>query len=186
MTTTWVCKPDRKQMERLPESREKLLTLIGMRLRRAREKRDPETGKKLGMSRARAAELLGAGEASIQKWEDGKVAASCDMIARASELYGVSTDFILGRDPRVEGKSLVDVQVMADVERAIETGDEDFARRCMNYDPPILLLGVVVPEGAELRPATQADRDITDLQRRFCEAFPKLAKHWAKRHGRTS
>lgn len=173
-------------MEKLPQDRDKLLALIGMRLRRAREDRDPETGRKRGLSREKAAAAIGVSQRALQSWEEGAAAAGCDFIARASELYGVSTDFILGRDPRVEGKSLVDVQVMADVERAIETGDEDLARRCMNYDPPILLLGVVVPEGAELRPASQADRDIADLQRRFCEAFPKLAKHWAKRHGRTS
>lgn len=58
--------------------------------------------KKFGWSREELAEQLGVSRQSVSKWELGTAIPDLDKIVRLSQLFGVSTDFLLKDDAPVE------------------------------------------------------------------------------------
>ena len=55
--------------------------------------------KEKGMSQEMLAEALGVSRQSVSKWESGTALPDTDKIIAMSELFGVSTDYILKNDP---------------------------------------------------------------------------------------
>mgnify|MGYP000848384997 FL=1 len=58
--------------------------------------------KKFGWSQEELAEQLGVSRQSVSKWELGTAIPDLDKIVRLSQLFGVSTDFLLKDDAPVE------------------------------------------------------------------------------------
>lgn len=54
--------------------------------------------KEKGLSQEAFAEALGVSRQSVSKWESGSALPDTDKIIAMSELFGVSTDFILKED----------------------------------------------------------------------------------------
>ena len=63
--------------------------------------------KRLGLSQEQFAEQLGVSRQAVSKWESGKTAPDIERIAKMSELFGVSADFLLKSDPADDTVSLV-------------------------------------------------------------------------------
>ncbi len=62
-----------------------------------------ELRKKAGYSQEQVAELLGISRQAISKWESGQGKPELDNIIKLTEMYGVSTDYIiLGREHIVQ------------------------------------------------------------------------------------
>ena len=55
--------------------------------------------KEKGLSQEALAEALGVSRQSVSKWESGAALPDTDKIIAMSELFGVSTDYILKDDP---------------------------------------------------------------------------------------
>ena len=45
-----------------------------------------------------AAQNLGVSQPTLSAWESERKSPSLDMLVKAAELYGVTTDYLLGRD----------------------------------------------------------------------------------------
>jgi transcriptional regulator with XRE-family HTH domain len=63
---------------------------LGARLRRAREQR--------GLLLSAVAKLLGVSRQTLHRWETDAFEPSVEMLARLSELYGVTIDFLIHGD----------------------------------------------------------------------------------------
>nr|DAW42952.1 MAG TPA: Repressor protein CI [Caudoviricetes sp.] len=61
------------------------------RIKEAREKR--------GITQKYVALTLGVKAPSVSAWETGKTLPSAENLAALSELYGVSIDYLMGKDP---------------------------------------------------------------------------------------
>ncbi len=58
-------------------------------LRLARGIRQEELGRRIGASKQ-----------SVSNWENGNILPSIDVLIRLADFFGVSTDYLLGRDSR--------------------------------------------------------------------------------------
>ena len=62
-----------------------------------------ELRKQKGMRQADVAQKLGVGRTTYVKYENGDNEPSFEMLNKLSDLFGVSTDYLLGRDSGYEG-----------------------------------------------------------------------------------
>lgn len=51
-----------------------------------------------GISQARLADIIGVSQQTIAKWEKQKTEPDIDTIIKLSDLFSVSTDYLLGKD----------------------------------------------------------------------------------------
>ena len=66
---------------------------LGLRLREAR--------KAAGLTLERSAELLRVSAQSIWRWEAGATFPTTDRLEKAADLYGVSLDWLMGKEKRI-------------------------------------------------------------------------------------
>ncbi len=71
------------------------------RLRQTRGMRQEELGSRIGVSKQ-----------SISNWENGNIVPSVDLLSLLADYFGVSTDYLLGRDNRrtLDATGLTDTQ----------------------------------------------------------------------------
>ena len=56
-----------------------------------------------GLNQVELAEKLGISKQSVSNWENENIAPSIDMLVKIADFFGVSTDYLLGRDGIKEG-----------------------------------------------------------------------------------
>ncbi len=62
--------------------------------------------KERGLSQKKAAEDLGVSQGLLSHYEKGKRECGLDFLVRAADYYNVSCDYLLGRSPEPEGKTI--------------------------------------------------------------------------------
>ena len=67
---------------------------VSYRFREAREK--------AGLSAAEVGRRIGVSQPAVTQWETGVKVPSVEMLCKLAELYCVSTDYLLGRDEKIE------------------------------------------------------------------------------------
>ena len=68
------------------------------RLRRSRE-----------LNQVQLAQKLGVQKQSISNWENDNIMPSVERLERAADFFGVTTDYLLGREKKTESRFLLDV-----------------------------------------------------------------------------
>ena len=64
-----------------------------------------ELRKKQGWSQEELAERLGVSRQAVSKWESGQTLPDMDKLLLLSEVFGVTTDYLLKEDVMVSGDS---------------------------------------------------------------------------------
>ena len=78
-----------------------------------------------GMNQVKLAQALGVTKQCVSNWENGNVLPSIDMLVKIAEVFGVTTDHLLGREER----STLDVSELTEVQRGhVSLLIEDLAR----------------------------------------------------------
>ena len=64
-------------------------------------------------SQVEIAEKLSVTKQTISNWENNNIQPSVDMLVKIADLFGVSTDYLLGREivPRIDVSGLTQVQI---------------------------------------------------------------------------
>ncbi len=59
------------------------------------------------------AEKLSVTKQTISNWENNNIQPSVDMLVKIADLFGVTTDYLLGRDtaPRIDASGLSDKEI---------------------------------------------------------------------------
>ena len=67
----------------------------------------------LGWSQVELAKKLDVAKQTVSNWENGNIQPSIEMLLRISRLFGVTTDYLLGREniPRIDIGGLPDMVV---------------------------------------------------------------------------
>lgn len=78
--------------------------MLGENIRRLRQER--------GLCQEELGRRIGASKQSVSNWENGNIAPSIDLLIRLADFFGVSTDYLLGREERrtLNATGLSDVQ----------------------------------------------------------------------------
>lgn len=78
--------------------------MLGPNVRRLRQSR--------GLSQEELGRRVGASKQSVSNWENGNIMPSIDLLLRLADCFGVSTDYLLGRESRstLDATGLTDVQ----------------------------------------------------------------------------
>ncbi len=65
-----------------------------------------------GMRQEELGRRIGASKQSVSNWENGNILPSIDVLLRVADFFGVSTDYLLGRDERrtFDAEGLTDEQ----------------------------------------------------------------------------
>ncbi len=58
-----------------------------------------------------AAQLLGVSQPTLSAWESERKSPSLDMLVKAADLYGVTTDYLLGRDVELNADHTVPIPI---------------------------------------------------------------------------
>lgn len=66
--------------------------MLGENIRKLRQSR--------GMGQLELGHRVGASKQSVSNWENGNIMPSIDLLLRLADFFGVSTDYLLGRDER--------------------------------------------------------------------------------------
>lgn len=95
-----------------------------------------ELRKKSGLNQRQAAEKLGISPAPLSAYELGKKLPPLEVFAAMAELYGVSCDYLLGKNERLDEqtnlrKSIAELLLSGKVQR-IETSDENLNKVVKN------------------------------------------------------
>ena len=70
-------------------------------------------------SQADLAKLLFVNQTAVSQWERGVTTPSPPILLKLSQLYGVSTDYLLGKNTSTDGKKGVKIPVLGDVAAGI-------------------------------------------------------------------
>lgn len=70
-------------------------------------------------SQADLAKLLFVNQTAVSQWERGVTTPSPPILLKLSQLYGVSTDYLLGKNTSTDGKKGVNIPVLGDVAAGI-------------------------------------------------------------------
>lgn len=64
-------------------------------------------------SQVEIAEKLSVTKQTVSNWENNNIQPSVDMLVKIADLFGVSTDYLLGREivPRIDVSGLTQVQI---------------------------------------------------------------------------
>ncbi len=78
--------------------------MLGENIRKLRQSR--------GIGQLELGRRVGASKQSISNWENGNIMPSIDLLIRLADFFGVSTDYLLGRDTRqtLDAAGLTDTQ----------------------------------------------------------------------------
>lgn len=78
--------------------------MLGENIRRLRQER--------GLCQEDLGRRIGASKQSVSNWENGNIAPSIDLLIRLADFFGVSTDYLLGREERrtLSATGLSDIQ----------------------------------------------------------------------------
>ncbi len=78
--------------------------MLGENIRKLRQSR--------GIGQLELGHRVGASKQSISNWENGNIMPSIDLLIRLADFFGVSTDYLLGRDTRqtLDAAGLTDTQ----------------------------------------------------------------------------
>ncbi len=61
------------------------------------------------LNQVQLARKLGVGKQSISNWENDNIMPSVEMLERAADFFGVTTDYLLGRNEDAGGGDMLDV-----------------------------------------------------------------------------
>lgn len=64
--------------------------MLGENIRRLRQER--------GLCQEELGRRIGASKQSVSNWENGNITPSIDLLLRLADFFGVSTDYLLGRN----------------------------------------------------------------------------------------
>ncbi len=78
--------------------------MLGENIRRLRQER--------GLRQEELGRRVGASKQSVSNWENGNIAPSIDLLIRLADFFGVSTDYLLGRQNQrtLDADGLSDLQ----------------------------------------------------------------------------
>jgi len=78
--------------------------MLGENIRRLRQER--------GMCQEELGRRVGASKQSVSNWENGNIMPSIDLLLRLADFFGVSTDYLLGRESfrTLDASGLSDLQ----------------------------------------------------------------------------
>lgn len=78
--------------------------MLGDNIRRLRQDR--------GLRQEELGRRVGASKQSVSNWENGNIAPSIDLLLRLADFFGVSTDYLLGREDQrtLDAAGLTDTQ----------------------------------------------------------------------------
>ena len=71
-------------------------------------KRIVQHRKDMGLTQDQLAERLGVTAQAVSKWENDQSCPDINMLPKLAELFGTTTDALLGREPVHEGKIVTD------------------------------------------------------------------------------
>lgn len=108
------------------------------------------------LTQDQVARRIGCHESAVSRWESGSRFPTAEDLLALADLFGVSTDFLLGRTVQhtVPGTALVDQALLERLEAAATT--EEFDRIIAEHADQAVWLPV--PEGAVLLPVADAMR----------------------------
>ena len=66
-----------------------------------------------GASQVTLAHMLGVTKQCVSNWENGNVLPSIDMLVKMADVFGVTTDYLLGREER----AVLDVSELTEAQR---------------------------------------------------------------------
>lgn len=78
--------------------------MLGENIRRLRQER--------GLNQEELGRRVGASKQSVSNWENGNIAPSIDLLIRLADFFGVSTDYLLGR----QSQRTLDVEGLSDIQ----------------------------------------------------------------------
>lgn len=78
--------------------------MLGENIRRLRQER--------GLCQEELGRRIGASKQSVSNWENGNITPSIDLLLRLADFFGVSTDYLLGRNSQrtLDAAGLTDIQ----------------------------------------------------------------------------
>lgn len=87
--------------------------MLGENIRRLRQER--------GLCQEELGRRIGASKQSVSNWENGNIVPSIDLLVRLADFFGVSTDYLLGREKQrvLDAAGLTDAQA-AHVQQLID------------------------------------------------------------------
>jgi len=108
------------------------------------------------MTQDQVAKRLSCHESAVSRWESGTRFPTGEDLVALSELFAVSTDFLLGKEQQyaAPGTALVDLKLLQQLDGAAST--EEFDRLIATNEEQAVWLPV--PEGAVLVPVAEAMR----------------------------
>lgn len=79
--------------------------MLGENIRRLRQER--------GLCQEELGRKIGASKQSVSNWENGNIVPSIDLLVRLADFFGVSTDYLLGRQNQrtLNADGLTDFQI---------------------------------------------------------------------------
>lgn len=78
--------------------------MLGENIRRLRQER--------GLNQEELGRRVGASKQSVSNWENGNIAPSIDLLIRLADFFGVSTDYLLGR----QNQRTLDVEGLSNIQ----------------------------------------------------------------------
>lgn len=126
-----------------------------MKIKRGQILRDLRTSKRLNQSRL--AELLGVSLTAYQKYEHGTAEPNFDNLSKLADFYGVSTDYLLGREP---SPPPADAMEVLGIEKSVD--DDEFMR--LYNELPDYAKQIFVDTMARLSQATQEQPKIKSAE----------------------
>ena len=110
-----------------------------------------ELRKKSNKNQADVAKVLGISQPAYQNYENGRREAGYATIAKLADFYGVSTDYLLGREkPKPKKMTLSDAELEAALLEAYRTFPEDVRRDFLDH-----IRNAVLAERGDIRLITK-------------------------------
>ena len=75
-----------------------------------------------GMTATAAAKALGVSQTTVSNWDLGRKQPSLELLCKAADLYGVTTDYLLGREGAAESAAANTVPIAAEALQAFHGG----------------------------------------------------------------
>lgn len=104
------------------------------------------------LSQKEAALSLGIKPPSMSSWESGTTKPTLENLAAMAKLYGVSVDYLIGKEPEIKKQPTADGELLDETIRRVRTLPEPALARVQDF-----LDGLEA--GLSIGPAVQADPD---------------------------
>lgn len=137
--------------------RRELSAVLAARLRELRARRN--------LTQDQVAEAIGCHESAVSRWESGSRLPPCTDVLALAELYGVSTDDLLGRreQPAMPNTALLDQALLSRLAEARTVEEFD----ALVQERTEQAAWLPVPDGAVLVPVPEAMRRARAVADRF-------------------